>query len=414
MQLTPRRVGAPAPLGSTALAATLALVVTGPPVARGQDVQADVLTTVYREAGGPLELTVVNPSATVSAAVADEVEVAASWSADVVTGASVAVVDAPGGVDAITSATRLDELRNVVGGAVTVQDGQASLTGTYAYGTESDYRSHSFSLTGRADLFDRNTSLEVSYGRGFDRVCNLAQPDATEPVDRQRMPSSDGCFAADDRVAEDLSLQTFQAGWTQAWTPIFATQLVGTAQVLNGFQANPYRAVWLGRAAAQEHHPENRVRFAAGLGARLWVEPVAAALQLFFRGYRDSWDIASVTAEVAWEQTFGEEFRVRVRGRYYDQTGAVFFSDDYAIDPRGQYFTGDRELSPFSSWTAGAQLRWVAPPDDEGRALGFLDAFELVLKADYIRNDFREFRYGQARVPNDTAFVGTLALRAGF
>jgi hypothetical protein len=416
MQLTApfRRPGRPV----VALLVGGILAGVGPaPDAQGQEVRADAVTTVYRESGGPLEITVVNPSATVAAAVDDHVELAASWSADVVTGASVAVVDAPsggGGVDAITSATRLYDLRNVVGGSLTLRDDRSSVTGTYAYGTENDYRSHSLSVTGRTELFDRNTALELSYGRGFDQVCNLAQPGATEAVDRQRLPSSDGCFTADDRVAQELSLQTFQGGWTQAWTPVLATQLVGTAQVLEGYQGNPYRAVWLGRAAAQENHPEHRARFALGLGVRIWLEPVQAALQAFGRAYRDSWDIQSLTAELAWEQTLGDTLRLRVRGRYYDQTGAIFYSDDYARDPRGQYFTGDRELSPFSSWTVGAQLRWVAPPDDEGRALGFLDGFELLVKADWIRNTFRDFRYGQAAVPNRDALVGTLALQARF
>ena len=43
-----------------------------------------------------------------------------------------------------------------------------------------------------------------------------------------------------------------------------------------------------------------------------------------------------------------------LRARVYHQTGAVFWSDDYTggdppLGPKGQYWTGDRELSPFNS-----------------------------------------------------------------
>ena len=51
-----------------------------------------------------------------------------------------------------------------------------------------------------------------------------------------------GCFSSDPtRTTRDLDIDGYQASWTQAWTPILATQVTYTAQVLNGFQSNPYR-----------------------------------------------------------------------------------------------------------------------------------------------------------------------------
>ena len=73
--------------------------------------------------------------------------------------------------------------------------------------------------------------------------------------------------------------------------PILSTQLTATALLLDGFQANPYRAVRIGRAAAQEYHPENRARYAAGLAGRLWIAPLSGAVQPALRVYRDTWDI---------------------------------------------------------------------------------------------------------------------------
>ncbi len=391
----------------------LALCVVFPATARS-DARASATTTVFREAGGPLDMTVITPSVNLSGDAGQAVTIRAGWEADIVSGASVRVVDNPSSeVDAITSATKLDDLRNTATGGVTLRSDLASLDLDYSYGHESDYRSHSFRIGGRAELFERNTGLDLAYARGFDRVCNLAQPRAQEAVDRQAMPTSSGCFDSDERESLDLSIQTFQGGWTQAWAPVFTTQTTVTVQLLDGYQGNPYRAVWLGRSAAQENHPNNRARYAAGLGTRLWIKPLAGALQTFGRLYRDTWDIQSLTAELAYEQRLGGSVRLRARARYYTQTGAAFFSDDYVRFPRGQFFTGDRELSPMSSWTFGGRAEWTPAPGDDGK-IGFLRGLRLVGKFDVLIYSFDDFHYGQAAVPNDSAFVATLSLESTF
>src|SRR5690606_11541478 len=137
---------------------------------------------------------------------------------------------------------------------------------SYSYGFENDYRSHAFTVCARTDLFERNTTFDLSYARGFDQLCDRVQPNGQEPVTRQRLDTSEGCF--EDpllRVTHDIDLQTFQGSWTQAWAPVFVTQVTLTAQLVDGYQSNPYRAVWLGRSAAQEHHPTSRFRYAGSL-----------------------------------------------------------------------------------------------------------------------------------------------------
>jgi hypothetical protein len=361
-------------------------------------------------------MTVLTPQAHATADFADSVVIDASWEADVVSGASVAVVDAPSGsVDAISSATQLDDVRHSVGGSLTFNGDSTSLSGGYTYGFESDYRSHGMALAARTEVFERNTAFDVSYARGWDQVCTLLQPRNEEAVDRQRMPASDGCFKDDaDRESLDLSIQTFQASWTQAWTPVLTTQLTLTTQLLNGYQGNPYRGVWLGRAAAAEHHPENRGRYAAGLSFRVWVKPLRGAVLASVRAYRDTWDVESLTGELAYDQSIAAGLRLRGRTRYYTQTGAAFYSDDYSRFPRGVYFTGDRELSPMDSITLGGQLTFDVPSNDEGYVLGFLGGLALVGKVDFIMSSFDEFHYGGAEVPNATAILGTFSLEATF
>jgi Protein of unknown function (DUF3570) len=373
----------------------------------------DATTTVFYEKGGPLEMTVLNPAVKANAQIVEALSLRAGWEADVVSGASVAVVDAPGGssVDAVTSATTLDDFRQVARGGATLRSDVARLDVGYGYGFEEDYRSHSFTMSAAADLFDRNTTLELGYSRGWDAVCDLSQPQAERAVERQRMPSSAGCFEnGKGRIEQPLDLHSVQGAWTQAWTPIFNTQLLLSSQLLHGLQANPYRAVWLGRAAVQEHHPRDRARYAVGLGGRIWLKPIGGALQFSGRAYRDTWAVVAGSAEVAYERGLGPLLRVRVRGRFYQQGAAAFFSDNYELDPQGQYFTGDRELSAMRTWLGGLQIALAPAPGTNGKVLRVLDSFRFVLKADYLTYQFMNFHYGTAAVPNRRAVFGTLGI----
>jgi hypothetical protein len=231
-------------------------------------------------------------------------------------------------------------------------------------------------------------------------------------VDRQRLPGSEGCYGGADRQWLDVNLSSFEALWTQNLSPVVAMQATLSAQLLRGFQSNPYRSVWLGNSAAQEHHPDTRARYAASLEMRIWSRALHGAFTVSARAYRDTWDVMSLTGELAYEQRMGEAFRLRVRGRYYYQTAAAFYSDDYVLRPRGQYFTGDRELSAMRSFLIGGRLEWDIPPGEDGK-FGPFSELMFVAKADYLSYHFN-FHYGQVDVPNDFAVIGSFSLDASF
>src|SRR5262249_3363663 len=146
------------------------------------------------------------------------------------------------------------------------------------------------------------------------------------------LEDSSGCFTGKDplRTRRTLGIDGFQGSWTQSWTPTFATQLVYTAQILDGFQSNPYRSIILGQGLkAQEHHPNDRVRQSIAARANFYLRPIKLAIRVGGRAYRDTWDVTSGTGEVELEKYLFEGFRVAARGRYYKQSGALFWSDDY-------------------------------------------------------------------------------------
>ncbi|MET0341750.1 MAG: DUF3570 domain-containing protein [Polyangiales bacterium] len=391
-----------------ALACALLAAVPGIASAGGN---VEAASTVFHESGGPLHMTVVNPSVTADVALADALSLQAGWEADVVTGASVAVVDAPGDVDAITSATRVEDVRHVAHAGLRLGDPDAAIEARYAYGFERDYRSHALSLRASTELFDHNTTLSVGYARGWDALCDLLQPEAERAVQRQRLPSGDGCFAKDrGRTDHAIALHTLDGAWTQAWTPIFNTQWSVSTQLVSGFQSNPYRAVWLGRAAAQEHHPRERARYATTLAARLWIRPLGGALALSAQLYRDSWDVRAMAYELGFERALGAHLRLRLRGRYYRQSGAAFFSDDYGLAPKGAYFTGDRELSPLDDWLFGVRLEAAPFAGSAGRWPRLREGLRCIGKLDGLMHVFRAFHYGEEAVPNRRAVIATLAL----
>jgi hypothetical protein len=324
--------------------------------------------------------------------------------------------------DIVSEATGLTDTRNVFGGGFTIRRKNTTLTAAYTNGSESDYKSQAVTVTATTEFLQRNTQISMSYGRGFDKVCNQAYPPSRDPTARIALDSSDGCFtSAPNRQELDVDIDTFGMGWSQAWTPVFMTQLVLTGGLQHGFLGNPYRGVVIASSgqAAQENHPENRARFAAGIRAKYYVRELEMAFGLGVRGYRDTWDILSQTVELEAERYMLPWLRLYVHGRYYNQTQALFWSDDYtggepAFGPRGQYWSGDREVSPLRSYLLGGRLlmNWKGAPG--ARILGALLDAGAGVSLDIIKTDLQDFTLAGREPDDTTAFVLGLSLHGGF
>jgi hypothetical protein len=110
---------------------------------------------------------------------------------------------------------------------------------------------------------------------------------------------------------------------------------------------------------------------------------------------------------------------VQARARYYAQSGALFYSDDYTggepqHGPRGQYWTGDRELSPLQSYMLGGRLVYSKRGEPGARVLGALLGLSASLSLDVMKTKLNDFTWG-GKVPDDTfAFLGSLGLSGEF
>jgi hypothetical protein len=406
-------------------AAVLALAGT----ARAQLVQVDTAHGIYYEAPLRSHMFVYSPSLTLTANPTDSVSIYGGWEADIVSGASVSTKAGPAYAathpsltpDVISAATNLTDVRNVGKGGFTIKHDNTSFGGGGLYSSENDYHSISFNVMSRTELFEHNTQLQFDYAHNFDDVCDTVQNPNALPVARLALPSSKGCFTSGDKTktARDISIDSLQGSWSQAWTPVFQTQAIYTLQVVHGFQSDPYRSVLIGEGVkAQEYTPLDRMRQAIALRANWYLRGFKGAIRLGVRGYRDSWNIYSGEAEIEIEKYFGSSFRAAINGRFYKQTGALFWSDDYSggnppLGPKGQYFTGDRELSPFFSVMAGVKLTFAVAAGDK-KVLGFMNNFRFVVAANLIDFNYDEFTLGGVPLNGTFAYLLNLGLSAGF
>ena len=394
--------------------------------ARAQVVQLDTSHSVFYEAPTRTHMFVYSPSADITASPWQWLDVSGGWQADVVSGASVATKAGPSyanehSADVVTTAS-VHDFRNLGHGDVVLKGETTQLTAGYAYGQEHDYISNSMYVNARTDAYQHNTQFELAYARNWDQVCNRTQSvNAILPSQHIALEDSTGCFtSALGRTTDDIQIDTYEASWAQSWTPVLETQLTYTGQLVDGFQSDPYRSVILGEGIkAQEYVPTDRAREAVTARMAYYVRSLRGAVRVMVRGYHDTWAIDSGTAEVELEKSLGESVRVMLRGRLYKQSGAVFWSDDYTggtppLGPRGQYFTGDRELSPFWSWLGGVRAVWTLLPPAGKRLLGILEGLKLTGSGNMQGFNYSQYTLGGVPISNAIAYVATLSLNVGF
>jgi hypothetical protein len=397
-----------------------------PHASRAQVAQFDTSHSVFYEAPTRTHMFVYSPTADVQVSPWAWLDVRGGWEADVVSGASVSTKAGPSYQDThpnadVVSTASVRDFRNLGRGEFAIKGEQTSITAGYAYSTENDYRSNSLHVNARTDILQHNTQLELSYARNFDSVCDIVQlASAASPTRWSALDTSAGCFSDDpQRMTHAIGIDTFEASWGQSWTPVIETQLTYTAQLIDGFQSDPYRSVVLGEGLkAQEHEPYERARQAVTARLAWYLRSLKAALRFSVRGYHDTWAIDSGTAEAEFEKWLGESLRVMARGRLYSQTGALFWSDDYTggappLGPKGQYWSGDRELSPFWSWLGGARIVWTIAPE-HGRILGMIESLDLAGSGNVSNFSYSQYTLGGTPISNARAYIATVSLSAVF
>jgi hypothetical protein len=315
-----------------------------------------------------------------------------AYESDVVSGATPRIY---GSMDAISSATQFSDVRHAFHGGAELRLGPAAVGAGYTYAFENDYRSHAIDAQARVDLWGKNSTVTLGYAHNFDSVCDANNAGA-QPLDRRALGSSKGCFDPKTvgLTVEPLAIDSYAVSFRQVLSPILLGELGVSFQVLDGLQSNPYRLVRLfGTVVAQESEPTLRQRVAVQARMRIAVPRARGAVGVDGRFYWDTWGVKSGTAEISWEEWVHPQILLRLRGRFYQQTRALFYRDageplSYEqVGPVGQYFTGDRELSPFRDFLTGFKLAWVRNADERGKVWRAFETLDLNVKLDMMKYD---------------------------
>lgn len=380
----------------TALAA-LALCAGGR-AARAED-RAEVSTALFAEQrdGGKGGLTVVHPQALFGVDLGRFVTLDVGYAADVVSGATATVYQ----VDATTGATKFSDVRHEGTIALGFRGKRSRIAFSGTFGTERDYLSRQVGGSASIDLPGRNTTVGLAYSHGSDLICNRDN-DETRPLEARALTGDDPCdkpgvIRGEDHVVmgvvqtqwEKLSIDTAQATITQNLSPTMNLQVALFGQVLEGFQSNPYRRVRIGPNAPQEHIPDTRARWSISARINRYLPAWKGAAHFDARFYDDTWGVVAGNVGLAYSQYIGKPLLLRVHARVYQQQAATFFKDAFYYlteSTAGEYFTGDRELSPVRNATIGAKLSVISVGGDRP-VWGMFDKLQLHVKGDVLLID---------------------------
>lgn len=398
--------------------------------AAAADDRAEVSTAVFAEKrdGGKGGLLVVHPQADFGVDLGRFVTLDIGYAADAVTGATASIYQA----DAVSAATKFSDLRNEGTFALGFKGRRSRITFSGTLGTERDYLSRALGGAASIDLPGRNTTVALAYSHGFDAVCdrdNVAQM----PIEAKALTHDDPCAKQAAIIGEDtpgmtrwqaLTIDTAQFTLTQNLSPTMNAQFALYGQVLDGFQSNPYRRVRVGDNTPQEHIPDVRARWSVSARVNRFLPKLKGAVHLDARFYDDTWGVMGGNLELAYSQYLGKPLLLRFYARAYQQTAATFFKDAFYYETEstaGEYFTGDRELSPVRSVLLGAKLNLITV-GGERPVWGLFDKLQLTLRGELMMLDLlaadsldnnaagieSQFIYGNSFIDGVTLQLGLL------
>jgi hypothetical protein len=261
----------------------------------------------------------------------DAWEIRASAAVDIVTGASPELVSNASGtpVQTLTGASVSD--RRTTGDVkVTRRLGNGALSVSHAVSHENDYRSSAFGLEARYDLNDRDTSVTAGYGQSSDRVGSSIDPALDEP----------------------RHTREYLAGVTQVLSPLAVVQATIEVTRGQGWYNDPYKSTLTFHpgadlpAFAADTRPDHRNTLAWLTRYRRHFPASGGTLQAEYRYYRDDWGIRAHTLELAWQQSLGGRWALRLALRYYTQSAADFYSPLIAL-PQPALQSSDQRLGAF-------------------------------------------------------------------
>lgn len=338
------------------------LAVVWLPVAHGAvlpEDRADVMYHAY-DGGG---LKVDGPSVLVRKAYKDKVSVWANYYVDMITSAS---------IDVVATASPYTEERTEKKVGADYLHGKTMMNVFYANSEENDYSANTVGFGISQDFFGDLTNLGISYARGSDTVRRTGDPE----------------------FEEDITRQTFGVSLSQILTRNLLVNVNHEMTTEEGFLQSAYRQVrYLDPEAARGFsydaavHPRTKTSNATALRAMYYL-PYRASLRGEVRRYSDTWGVEAWNVELGYVHPLPRGVTAEMRLRYYQQDAADFYSDLYSRANEQNFMSRDKELSKFTTLSAGGGLSY-----EFGTSwLPLVERGELNLFLDWIRFEYDSFR----------------------
>lgn len=305
----------------------IVLAIGGTAVAQPAQDQASASMQVYTDDD---HVTVVTPSASADVTFGERLAADVVVTADVISAASVDVITA-------ASPEAFRDERFELGAGVRYRVGETTwLRGRMLGSREDDFAGVRAALGMRVELAERNTTFEIDYTLGADRIGHVVHDD----FDRRRTSS---------RLA-----MTF----TQVADPQTLIDLTVDGSRVRGYQASPYRGVLIVDADSTELMmvpevtPERRIGVAALARVRRALGNGWFA-HADYRVYGDDWGLVSHTLRARAIATLRPRLTLGAHLRGYVQGPADFHQRRYLL-PAPELRTADRALGRVRMLYGGA------------------------------------------------------------
>jgi len=284
------------------------------------------------------------------------------WSAD---GSYLVDVVSAASVDVVSAASpRWTEVRHAGALAARYKPRALGVGVRGATSVEPDFVSWVAGLEGSADLARKNAVLALGYSFEHDVAGRKGTPFSVYALRLDRHELSARVELVLDRATVftpsfDLGLESGRQEKPYRWLPLFDAATAPRVPV--GAPVEEVDALRL-PARVTERLPETRQRYA--LSGRLAHRFEQSTLVLWDRAYLDSWGLRSSSSDLRWTFELSRRWSLWPHLRFHVQSGVSFWERAYVGSVNTgsvsvpEFRSGDRELGPLWSATAGPGVRF--------------------------------------------------------